>query len=162
MKYNLLEIMDNLLIEYKYVEHEPIVDYETARAVDEKYNLVGTESKNLFLKSKQNNYYVLVTEEGVRFNRNFMKQLVNEKLSITTPEELEEKTGYFVGCATNFGYDSDVTLVVDEGIFKHEFLICSGGVPTQSFVMKTEDLKLIYKNSENNVIFTQLPNDDVE
>lgn len=159
---DLLKIMDHLGIKYQFVEHEPIVDYETAKAVDEKYNLVGTESKNLFLKSKQNNYYVLVTVEGVRFNRSFMKEIVNEKLSITSPEELQEKTGYVVGCATNFGYDEDVVLVVDKSIFNHEYLICSAGTPTQSFVMKTEDLKLIYDDCKNKVIYVQLPDESNE
>lgn len=157
MKYDLLKIMDDLGIEYQYVEHEPIVDYETARAVDEKYHLVGIESKNLFLKDKQGTFYVFITEEGVRFNRAFLKEVTGEKLSITSAEELEEKTGYVVGCATNFGYDQDVVYVVDAGIFEHDSLICSAGSPTQSMVMKTEDLKKIYSTLSNQIIYVQVP-----
>lgn len=162
MKYDLLKIMDNLEITYDYLEHEPIVDYETAHAVDEKYNLKGTESKNLVLKDKKGNFYVFVTEEGIRFDRAFMKEVTGEKLSIVSPEELEEKTGYVVGCATNFGYDSDVTFVIDEGLYDNEYLICSAGTPTQSFVMKTEDLKKIYATCENRQIHVKAPRNQGE
>ncbi|MFV0550567.1 MAG: YbaK/EbsC family protein [Anaerorhabdus sp.] len=157
MKYDLLKIMDNLEISYQYIEHEPIVDYATAHAVDEKFNLKGTESKNLVLKDKKGNFYVLVTEEGVRFDRAFMKEVTGEKLSIVSPEELEDKTSYVVGCATNFGYDSDVTLVIDEAIYNNEYLICSAGSSTQSFVIKTEDLKKIYATCDNKLIYVIVP-----
>lgn len=160
MKYDLLKIMDDLGIEYQYVEHEPITDYEVAKAVDEKYNLEGAESKNLFLKDKNGTYYVFITEEGVRFNRAFLKEVTGEKLSITSPEELEEKTGYVVGCATNFGYDSDVIFIVDSEIFKHDKLICSAGSPTQSMVIHTEDLKKIFQNSSNQVVYVQAPREE--
>lgn len=162
MKFNLLKIMDDLNISYQYVEHDPIVDYETAHAVDEKFNLQGMESKNLVLKDKKGNFYVLVTEEGVRFDRAFMKEVTGEKLSIVTPEELEAKTSYVVGCATNFGYDADVTLVIDEAVFNNEYLICSAGSSTQSFVVKTEDLKKIYATCENKLIHVNIPRNHEE
>lgn len=157
MKYDLLKIMDNLGIQYQYVEHEPITNYEIAKKVDEEYNLEGTESKNLFLKDKNGTYYVFITEEGVRFNRAFLKEVTGEKLSITSAEELEEKTGYKVGCATNFGYDADVVFIVDAEIFNHEKLICSAGSPTQSMVIHTADLKKIYQTISNHILYVQVP-----
>lgn len=156
MKYDLLKMMDDLNIEYQYLEHEPITDHDSAIFVNTKYNLKGKESKNLVLRGKSGNYYVMVSEEGVRFNRSFMKELVGEKLTLATPEELNEKTGYVVGCAASFGYDEDVTIVVDENIFRNEFFICSGGNPTSSIVIRTEDLKKIYATVSNKIIYTKL------
>lgn len=156
MKYNLLKMMDDLNIEYRYLEHEPITGLESALFVKEKYKLQGKESKNIVLRSKVGNYYVMVSEVGVKFDRAFMKELVGEKLSFATPEELEEKTGYVVGCATSFGYDEDVTIIVDEHIFESELLNCSTGVPTSSYVMHTADLRKIYESVPNKVIYTNL------
>ena len=156
MKYDLLKIMDDLGVSYEYYEHEPIVDEATALKVNQQFNLKGVESKNLFLKSKSGNYYVMVSEYGVKFNRAFMKDLVGEKLSIASAEELVEKTGYSSGCAASFGYDEDVTIVVDENIYKNEYFICSGGNATSSFVIKTEELKKIFPTLANKVIYTKL------
>lgn len=159
MKHDLLKIMDDLHIEYQYVEHEPIVDYETARAVDEKYHLQGIESKNLFLKGKSGRYYVMSTIEGMRFDRKFMKEITGEKVSIASPEDLEEVTGFKVGCAANFGYDTEIMQIVDEQVFEHEFIICSAGTPTASYVMKTADLKTVYEHIDNEVRYVNLPRD---
>ncbi|MEG0423821.1 MAG: YbaK/EbsC family protein [Erysipelotrichaceae bacterium] len=157
MKFNLLKIMDDLDIKYRYLEHEPVVDYESARFVDEKYNLEGVESKNLFLKGKSGNYYVMVSIEGMRFDRKFMKELLGEKVSISSPSDLISITGYEVGCATSFGYDKDIKIIVDEQIFDYDAFICSAGTPTTSYVMKCEDLKKVYKSIENEVLYVSLP-----
>lgn len=156
MKYDLLKIMNDLGVTYEYYEHEPIVDEASALKVNEQFNLKGVESKNLVLRGKSGNYYVMVSSYGVKFNRAFMKELVGEKLSIASSEELVEKTGYYPGCAASFGYDEDVTIVVDENIYNNEYFICSGGNPTSSFVIKTEELKKVYPTLSNKVIYTKL------
>lgn len=157
MKYNLLGTLDELGIEYRYVDHEPVVDYESARAVDEKYNLVGVESKNLFLKGKSGKFYVMVSVEGSRFDRRLMKELTGEKLSISTPEDLVSATGYAVGCAASFGYDQEITLLIDKSVFTYDTIICSAGIPTGSYVMKCEDLKKIYDQVNNQIIYFTFP-----
>ncbi|MEG0264694.1 MAG: YbaK/EbsC family protein [Erysipelotrichaceae bacterium] len=157
MRYNLLKIMDDLDIEYRYLEHEEVVDYESAHFVDEKYNLEGIESKNLFLKGKSGSYYVMVSIEGMRFDRKFMKELLGEKVSISSSEDLMNVTGYEVGCATSFGYDKDIKIIVDEQIFNHDSFICSAGTPTTSYVMKCKDLKRVYETIENEVLYVALP-----
>lgn len=157
MKYDLRKILDDLAIEYRYVEHEPIVDFESAKFVNEKYDLKGIENKSLFLKGKSGTFYVMITVEGVRFDRSFMKELVGEKVSITTGDELVEKTGYAVGCAAAYGYDEDVVFVIDEDMYEHELICLSAGTPTSTVVVNTVDLKKVYNTCNNRIISTHLP-----
>lgn len=151
------EILNELNLSYDYYEHEPILDYETARKVDEKYHLTGMESKCLFIKTKSDKYYVLVTKEGVRFDRKFMKDLLGEKASIATREELKEVTGYEAGCAAPFPYPKEVGYLVDRQIFQYEKFICSAGIPTESFEIPTIHLKKVYESVVNEVRYIDLP-----
>lgn len=152
-----VKLLDRLGIPYDYYEHEPILNYETARRVDERYHLTGQESKNLFMKTKSGKYYVLVTIEGVRMDSKFMKGLLGEKVYVATPEELLEQTGYVAGCAASFPYRGDIGYLVDNRIFGFEKLICSAGVPTASFELRAEDLKKVYASVENEVRYIDLP-----
>ena len=47
-----IQILEKLKLPYDYYEHEPILNYDTAKKVDERYHLTGVESKNLFIKTK--------------------------------------------------------------------------------------------------------------
>ncbi len=148
-----LEILNDLKIEYKHVIHEPIINYEIAKKIDQENNLTGMESKNLFLVSKSNKYYLLVTKEGTRFDRNFFKELLEEKISITSPDELNAKTGYVVGSAPSFPYPDDVTYIIDISIFDYDKYICSAGIPTESYEMITKDIIKVYETQNNKVKF---------
>lgn len=153
-----VKILDQLGIRYDYYEHEPILNYETAKKVDEQYHLTGQESKNLFMKTKSGKFYVLVTIEGVRMDSKFMKSILGEKVYVASPNELLEQTGYVAGCAASFPYRKDIGYLVDNQIFLFEKLICSAGVPTASFEIRSEDLKKVYATVENDVRYIDLPN----
>ncbi len=154
-----VQLLDELNLPYTYIEHEPILDYETAKKVDEQFHLTGIESKNLFMKTKSGKYYVLVTIEGVRMNRKFMKELLQEKVSVATREELYMETGYEAGCAASFPYKKEIGYLVDNQIFHHDKIICSAGIPTASFEMPTQNLKVVYAHVENEVKYIDLPKD---
>ena len=40
-----IQILEKLKLPYDYYEHEPILNYDTAKKVDERYHLTGVESK---------------------------------------------------------------------------------------------------------------------
>ena len=65
------KILESLNLEFRYIEHEPVLDYEAATRVDKEFNLTGQESKCLFIKTKSNKFYSFITYEGVIFDRKF-------------------------------------------------------------------------------------------
>ena len=154
-----IQILEKLKLPYDYYEHEPILNYDTTKKVDERYHLTGVESKNLFIKTKSSRYYVLVTMEGVRLNSKFMKELLGEKVSIASSQELMDLCGYEAGCAASFPYAKEIGYLVDNALFTHDKIICSAGIPTASFEMPTENLKVVYQNVENEVRYIDLPKD---
>lgn len=150
------KILEKLNLEFKYIEHEPILDYETAFRVDKQFNLTGKESKCLFIKTKSNKYYSFITYEGVSFDRKFFKELLGEKTSIASREELKEIAGYEAGCAAPFPYPKEVGYIVDNRVFNFEKYICSAGIPTESFEMPTSNLREVYKHVENEVMYVDV------
>ncbi|WP_410985253.1 YbaK/EbsC family protein [Bacillus cereus] len=137
---------------YEKFEHEPVLDYETDRVVRERLGLQGAPSKSLFLKSKSGSYYVFFTLEGTRLERNVMKELTGERLSICSPDELREQTGCIPGCVAPFGYSQDVTIIVDHSIYVYDKILITPGVPEFTIELSTEELKKILSTCQNTVL----------
>ncbi|MEY8350730.1 YbaK/EbsC family protein [Bacillus cereus] len=137
---------------YEKFEHEPVLDYETDRVVRERLGLHGVPSKSLFLKSKSGSYYVFFTLEGTRLERNEMREITGEHLSICSPNELREQTGCIPGCVAPFGYSHDVTIIVDRSIYTYDKILITPGVPEFTIELSTEELKKILSTCQNTVL----------
>ena len=61
-----LDLLQRLDIVHRLVEHEPVLDYPTARAVRQRFGLRGVESKSLFLRTGAQRYAMLISLEGAR------------------------------------------------------------------------------------------------
>ncbi|MBD5446116.1 MAG: YbaK/EbsC family protein, partial [Mycoplasma sp.] len=81
------------------------------------------------------------------------KDLLNEKVSFATFEELEKITGYKPNAAASFCYPKDIDIYVDNGIFNYEIFSISTGNLDETIELKTESLKQLYENVENKVIY---------
>ena len=143
--------LDDLNLAYQAYDHEPVLDYETAAMVDEKYHIEGVESKSLLMKAKSGKYILLVTTSDQRMDRKYMKELIGEKVSIASPEELMALSGYEAGCAAPNCYPKDVLFLIDNFLFTLDKIIISGGVPTQSASFDPAILKTVYAHVDNEV-----------
>ena len=153
------EILDKLNINYQWYNHKPIITLQDAIEVDKELNLVGEETKNLFLKDKKtNNYYVFITLAKNKFGLTDNDEINELKLKIASSDELEQKSGYVRGSAATFPFSNDTIYLVDNSIFNVEYLICSGGNPTESYVMKSIDLKNVFEYIDNKIIYVNLLN----
>ncbi|MDE5553410.1 MAG: YbaK/EbsC family protein [Malacoplasma sp.] len=150
---SVVKLLDKLNIKYDFYKHEPITCSQVIDDIRKKLNLKGVESKNLFLKTKSNRFFLLVTDISKKFNKDFFKDLLNEKVSFATFEELEKITGYKPNAAASFCYPKDIDIYVDNGIFDYELFSISTGNLDETIELKTESLKQIYKNVENKVIY---------
>ena len=72
MKDAILTKLKELQLDCKICEHEPVLDYEMAQKVDERFGLTGVESKSLFIKTKSGKYYVFLTVQGERLDSKAM------------------------------------------------------------------------------------------
>ena len=149
---NNLQLLVKAGIEYRQYDHEPVLSYEKAREIRERFRLRGIESKSLFLKLKDGRYCMFVSVEGERFDATRIKQLLGSKPSICSDNELVAKTGCVPKCACPFGHSSDIILIIDQKIFGYERFIYSPGLPDKTIEVLTEDIHRILSLTPNVIV----------
>jgi Ala-tRNA(Pro) deacylase len=90
----------------------------------------GGHTKNLFLKDKKDQYFLLTVEENATVDLKTVHQLVGgaSKFSFGKPEKLMEYLGVIPGAVTAFGVINDtglnVKIVLDEELMTHDIINC--------------------------------------
>lgn len=124
----LFEFLDGLGIAHKTKEHEPV--FTVAESVALRDEIPGGHTKNLFLKDKKDQYFLLTVEENATVDLKTVHQLVGgaSKFSFGKPEKLMEYLGVIPGAVTAFGVINDasrnVTIVLDEELMKNDVINC--------------------------------------
>ncbi len=155
---NTINLLKKAGVEYREVEHEPVLSYEKAEEVRKRFNLTGTENKSLFMKAKDGRYLMFISIEGKRVDSKAIKDLVGSKVSFCSAEELTEQTGCVAGCATPFGHKMEITLIVDKDIFaKTGKYIFSPGPAKKTIEIDIDDVKKILEASENPIVYYMEP-----
>ncbi len=153
MENKTFELLNNKNIPYKEYHHESCLNYEVAHKIDEELHISGQEAKALLMKGKKTGlYYCFLTIEGTRVDQKYVKELVNEKVSLVPAEEIEDVFKEVVGCVSPFGYDENLVYLVDEKCYSFEELIYAAGIDTCSFTIKGEDLKRLLELLPNKKI----------
>ena len=140
-------------VPFREVQHEDVLDYETAAKVRDEFDLVGTESKSLFLRRKDKQYFMFVSTEGTRVDTKAIKEIVGGRVSIASDEELESVTGCRPGCAVPFGLPETVGVIVDEGIFDTSTFLFSPGEPSKTISLETHHLRRLIEALPNDVSY---------
>ena len=84
---DLYEILKKLEISYEEVEHEAVFTMEDIKKLDE--HLEGMQLKNLFVKDRFDNRYLIVVDEDKRVDLKALKENLNlNKLSFCKEDEL--------------------------------------------------------------------------
>jgi Ala-tRNA(Pro) deacylase len=122
---DLLAFLDRLGIRTETVEHPPVFTVEEAQAL--RGELAGGHSKNLFLKDKKGEIFLLVAEEDAEIDMKGLHRRIGcGRLSFGRPELLMELLGVVPGSVTPFGVVNDterrVAVLLDEPLLRHERL----------------------------------------
>ena len=108
---DIFEILDNLNIKYDYLEHEPVYTVEEAKRISNMLDGIGC--KNLFLKDKKKNYYLIILQEDKRFDfKSFEKEHDLKHLSFCSEDELYNILGLTKGSCTPLGIINDINNIV--------------------------------------------------
>lgn len=148
-----MHIIEELKLNPRIVTHEPILNYETADKVDKELGLTGTETKSLFLKSKNDNYYLYITLAGRRMDSKALKSILGEKINMVSGDEMVELTGMQPGCMTPFGLQEGLikSIVIDSKIFDEEKLILAFGSETMSMEISKDEFKVLMEDVYDNI-----------
>lgn len=141
---DLLARLAELGIPTTTVEHPPLFTVEDSQAL--RGDIPGGHTKNLFLKDKKGNLFLVVVEEEARVDlKNLHVPLgAASKLSFGSAELLEEVLGVKPGAVTAFGPVNDVegrvAVVLDAELMAHETVNCHPLVNTATTTIASADL----------------------
>ena len=107
------------------VEHPPLFTVEQSRAL--RGEIPGGHTKNLFLKDKKDQIYLVVAEEDAEIDmKTLHKRIDSARLSFGKPELLANLLGVVPGSVTPFGVINDsaarVKVILDSALLRHESL----------------------------------------
>ena len=119
----LLALLDDLSIAHTTVSHDPVFTVDEARAV--RGDLIGSHSKNLFLRNKAGRMWLVTCEESRRLDlKSLAQRLGAKRFSFASAERLMHYLGVSPGAVTPFAVMNDhtnaVTMVVDSALLRDE------------------------------------------
>lgn len=125
---DLFRFLDGLGIAHSTKDHEPV--FTVAESVSLRDEIPGGHTKNLFVKDKKDNFFLLTVEENATVDLKTVHTLIGaaSKVSFGKPEKLMEYLGVIPGSVTAFGAINDteknVTFILDAELMAHDIVNC--------------------------------------
>ncbi|CAH8210021.1 YbaK/EbsC family protein [Vibrio aestuarianus] len=135
-----LDLLAQAGITFNQWRHEPILDFATDEKIAKQLDWIGTHSKSLFLKLKNGDFVLYLTEKDKRLDSKQLKALLGKRPSICSDEEMIEQLGCVPGAVCPFGLPPHIIMVVDHTLFKHQELLYTPGDPEYTFGITGQDL----------------------
>jgi len=157
----LFEKLDALDIEHKTHEHKAVFTVE--ESADIKASLPGGHTKNLFLKDKKGQFFLVccIADTQVPVNK-LHRTLECKRLSFGKAEPLLEYLGVLPGSVTFFAIMNDtenvVRLVLDKNLFDHEIVNFHPMQNTATTAVKSTDLVTFAKAVDHDPVIIDFAN----
>ena len=123
---DLFAFLDGLGIAHSTKRHEPV--FTVAESVALRDEIPGGHTKNLFLKDKKDNYFLLTVEEHAVVDLKTVHTVIGAagRVSFGKAEKLMEYLGVIPGAVTAFGAINDregrVKVILDEDLMRHDLI----------------------------------------
>ncbi len=153
----ILAILEKEKASFRFFEHEPVFTKEEILALADRFDFKGEEMKNMLLCDKKSKrFYLAITlAKKPRIDLEKIAELVEErKLKMASEERVAQVAKALPGCVSPFGFDDDITILIDTSIFEPEFLLFSAGAPDNTVEVASSDLQSIFEKIPNKVILT--------
>lgn len=152
------KLLKDLNIRYVEIEHKPVFTVEEANFINDK--IEGFGCKNLFLKDKNKNFYLLITGADKKFDlKQIAMILKTSRLTFGTEEELNNILGLSKGSVSPFGIISDkkhlVKIVIDLDL-KNKKLLFHPNINSKTISIDYEDLLKFISFCNNKLITLNL------
>jgi prolyl-tRNA editing enzyme YbaK/EbsC (Cys-tRNA(Pro) deacylase) len=120
----------------------------------EKQWLEWIGSKNIVFHAK-GKYYLVTTLGNKEIKaRNFKSQFGTKDIRFASQEEIRVEIWWTIGCIPPFGFENEnIPLFIDTEIFDFEYFIFNPWDTTKSIQIVSSNLKKIYENLKNPMIF---------
>ncbi|MFZ1814893.1 MAG: prolyl-tRNA synthetase associated domain-containing protein [Rhizobiaceae bacterium] len=162
----LFDLLQSLGIETETHQHEAVFTVEQSTALHQR--IEGGHTKNLFVKDKKDNYFLIVAEGHARIPMNRIHPLVgaSSRLSFANADRLMEFLGVEPGSVTAFSVMNDthkrVRLFIDAPLLRHELINCHPLKNTMTTTISKADLLRFLSHVEHEPVVVQLSTVDGE
>lgn len=125
---DLFQFLDGLGIAHSTKEHEPV--FTVAESVSLRDEIPGGHTKNLFVKDKKDNYFLMTVEENAAVDLKTVHTVIgaSSRVSFGKPEKLMEYLGVIPGAVTAFGVFNDtatrVKIILDADLMSYDTINC--------------------------------------
>jgi Ala-tRNA(Pro) deacylase len=159
MEQKLYNTLNELNIEIEKQEHEAVHTIEEILKLD--VRLDGMGLKNLFVKDKFDNRYMIVVEENKRVDLKKIKENLDlNKLSFCKEDELRNilkiEPGSVTPLAAINDEENEVTIILDEDMVDKNILV-HPLVNTATIKINYNDMIKLFNNLKTNYIVTNIP-----
>jgi len=140
----LFAFLDTLGIAHTTVTHPPLFTVEQSRAL--RGQIPGGHTKNLFLRDKKNNVYLVTAEEDANIDLKGLHRVLGAsgRFSFGSAELMLELLGVAPGSVTPLGvlHDTEgrINVVLDAALMEHDTINCHPLVNTMTTSLKRKDL----------------------
>lgn len=126
------------------VEHPALFTVEDSQKL--RGEIEGGHTKNLFLKDKKGNFFLLTAQEDTQINLKTLHKLLggSSRFSFGSAEKMEQLLGVTPGAVTAFGIINDegcnVKFAIDQRLLEHQKINCHPLVNTATTTIFSNDL----------------------
>ncbi len=129
--------LDNLGIEYKFLEHEPTPTSEDSSRV--RGTPLNEGAKALILRTSKGINVMAVLSGDKKIDSKKLKAILNDSFSFENPEVILERYGLIIGGVPPFGALLGIISYYDNSILNNQNVSFNCGTKTKSIDMKVED-----------------------
>lgn len=151
---NLYNLLEELNIKYDEITHNPIYTIDDAIREDIPSKIDGEECKNLFLKDRDKNYYLVLLTCDKKANLKELAEYLNtSKLSFAESEELYDILKLEKGNVTPLGIINDINnkvLILIDEYFINKKILVHPNVNTKTLAIEYADLIKIIEYLQHN------------
>lgn len=159
-KTEVYNMLNNMNIKYKAIEHKAVYTIEDTEKIDIENS--DKIAKNLFLRdNKKQNYYLVVMPKNKRADiKSLRNKIQSTQLKFADENDLYKYLGLEKGSVTPLGILNDtnnkVTVIFDNDIFSFEFIGIHPNENTATIWIDINDLLKIIKQHGNNILNVSL------
>ena len=158
-KISLINLLDSKSISYKITEHKPLFTVEDSKNL--RGSIEGAHSKNLFLKDKKNNFFLVsFIEDIIADLKKASVPLNSNKLSFANEDYLMNILGIKPGSVSPFGLLNDkekkVKFFFDQEFMEYEIVNFHPLINTSTVSIAPNDLINLIEQHHSKVEFINM------
>jgi len=149
-------VLDSLHIDYKTYMHEPLYTVDQAKTVQ--YDKEGAHTKNLFLRNKKGNMFLLVVEQDHKVDLRGLRdrlQTPGGQFAFASTDRLGQYLGVVPGSVSPLAVINDhscaVRVLFEKSILDQQWIFLHPCRNTHSTRMRTEDLLRVLEHWDHPV-----------